>query len=65
MAGVKHERDNSGHEVEAKAIPGQLDGRDDLLAMFTGYRIELDEHHDRRERIVKASRDVTALSKKM
>jgi hypothetical protein len=33
--------------------------------MFEGFRDELDEHHDRRERIIKASRDVTAMSKKM
>lgn len=33
--------------------------------MFAGFRDELDEHHDRRERIVKVSRDVTAQSKKM
>lgn len=35
------------------------------LAMFETFRNELDEHHDRRERIIKASRDITALSKKM
>lgn len=35
------------------------------LAMFDNFRNELDEHHDRRERIIKASRDITALSKKM
>lgn len=34
-------------------------------AMFEGFRKELDEHHDRRERIVKASRDITASSKKI
>ena len=33
--------------------------------MFEHFRDELDEHHDRKERIVKASRDVTAQSKKM
>ncbi|TDZ34464.1 Translin-associated protein X [Colletotrichum spinosum] len=33
--------------------------------MFQKFRDELDEHHDRRERIIKASRDVTALSKKI
>lgn len=33
--------------------------------MFETFRDELDEHHDRRERIIKASRDITALSKKM
>ena len=35
------------------------------MPMFERFRNELDEHHDRRERIIKASRDVTALSKKM
>lgn len=33
--------------------------------MFEGFRDELDQHHDRRERIIKASRDITALSKKI
>lgn len=36
-----------------------------ILAMFNYFRDELDEHHDRRERVIKASRDITALSKKM
>lgn len=36
-----------------------------FAAMFEGFRKELDEHTDRRERIVKASRDITAASKKM
>lgn len=35
------------------------------MPMFETFRKELDEHHDRRERIVKASRDITAASKKM
>ena len=33
--------------------------------MFEDFRAELDEHHDRRERVTKASRDITAASKKM
>jgi hypothetical protein len=36
-----------------------------FMPMFEGFRAELDEHHDRRERIIKASRDITASSKKM
>lgn len=32
---------------------------------FTSFRSELDEHQDRRERIVKQSRDITAASKKL
>lgn len=39
--------------------------RNAYTPMFEGFRDELDRHHDRRERIVKASRDITALSKKM
>jgi hypothetical protein len=35
------------------------------LPMFEQLRDELDAHHDRRERIIKASRDITAASKKM
>jgi predicted translin family RNA/ssDNA-binding protein len=35
------------------------------VPIFEGFRKELDEHHDRRERIIKASRDITAASKKM
>lgn len=36
-----------------------------FVAMFGDFRAELDEHHDRRERIIKASRDITASSKKI
>jgi hypothetical protein len=36
-----------------------------FLPLFDTFRTELDEHYDRRERIVKSSRDVTAASKKM
>ncbi|KAL4955072.1 Translin family-domain-containing protein [Aspergillus filifer] len=34
-------------------------------SMFEGFRDELDQHHDRRERLIKISRDITALSKKI
>ncbi|PYH91225.1 Translin [Aspergillus ellipticus CBS 707.79] len=36
-----------------------------IMSMFETFRDELDEHHDRRERLIKASRDITALSKKI
>jgi hypothetical protein len=58
MSGVKRSRD--GVKVQGNA------GADTpYIAMFEAFRIELDEHHDRREKIIKASRDVTASSKKM
>jgi predicted translin family RNA/ssDNA-binding protein len=37
----------------------------DLNTIFTQIRDKLDAHYDRRERLIKISRDITALSKKM
>ena len=45
---------------EAEAPPSSP-----FMSMFETFRSEVDEHHDRRERIIKVSRDITALSKKM
>ena len=36
-----------------------------FMPMFEAFKAELDEHQDSRERITKASRDITAASKKM
>lgn len=58
--GVKRDREGN---VRAKTASDAPPGR--FHDMFMGFRNELDEHHDRRERIVKASRDVTGQSKKM
>ncbi|KAK9896906.1 Translin [Cystobasidium minutum MCA 4210] len=41
------------------------DSPSELLQAFQVYSAELDEHYDRRERIIKTSRDITALSKKL
>lgn len=65
MSGFK--RDWSGNAKRRdgpKPAPKQV-VRNAYTPMFESLRNELDEHHDRRERIVKASRDITALSKKM
>lgn len=62
MGGVK--RDYQGKEKErtdkARDVP-----RNAYTSMFEAFRDELDEHHDRRMRVQKVSRDVTALSKKI
>lgn len=42
-----------------------LNARDDVLRLFDTFRQDLDEHHDRRERLIKSSRDATNLSKKV
>lgn len=56
MAGQKHDLDDKDMD-SPEASP--------FMPMFEAFRDELDEHHDRRERIIKASRDITALSKKI
>ena len=58
MAGVKRSRDGNPHEKKS-------DSGSPYIPTFETFRAELDEHHDRRERIIKASRDITAQSKKM
>jgi len=58
MAGVKRAREGPLNEKK----PGS---DSPYISMFETFRAELDEHHDRREKIVKASRDITAQSKKM
>ncbi|TQS32312.1 hypothetical protein Golomagni_07374, partial [Golovinomyces magnicellulatus] len=60
--GVKRDRDGN---ARAKNAGGQDAPRGRFHDMFEGFRDELDEHYERKERIIKASRDVTALSKKM
>jgi hypothetical protein len=73
MSGLK--RDHQGNEKKKphdggyKKEAGQLNTvpvvRNEYTPMFERFRDELDQHHERREKIVKASRDITALSKKM
>lgn len=57
MPGTKRHRDGMAKETESRVSP--------FMPMFEVFRSELDAHHDRRERIIKASRDITAASKKM
>ncbi|KHN94534.1 translin-associated protein X [Metarhizium album ARSEF 1941] len=65
-AGTKRHRDGSVRERPARDRDRDQDGpRTRFHPMFENFRDDLDEHYDRRERIVKASRDVTAQSKKI
>lgn len=71
MTGTK--RSWEGNPVVDKTKPSNSNNADaamdepssKVLSIFGTFRDELDEHHDRRERIIKTSRDITALSKKM
>ena len=57
MPAVKRSHDGVEKENKSSASP--------FMPMFEFFRAELDQHHDRRERVIKASRDITASSKKM
>lgn len=59
-AGTKRDRDGNARSRSAQDAP-----RTRFQSLFENFRDELDEHYDRKERVVKASRDVTAQSKKM
>ena len=69
MAGTKRSwegtllRDN-GAPADTAGVT-MSDQSTQILSIFGTFRDELDEHHDRRERLTKISRDITALSKKM
>lgn len=58
--GTKRDYDGNARKKTAQQLP-----RGRFHSMFENIRDELDEHYDRRERVIKASRDVTAQSKKM
>lgn len=60
MSGTK--RSHDGVEKKEKEATETVSP---FMPMFEVFQKELDEHHDRRERIIKASRDITAASKKM
>jgi hypothetical protein len=62
MAGVKRKHRNDMATAASSSSEGY---KSPFIPVFESFRSELDQHHDRRERIVKASRDVTAQSKKM
>lgn len=59
MAGTKrtHDKMDNNETTSTATSP--------YVPLFEYFKAELDEHHDRRERVIKASRDITALSKKV
>lgn len=54
----------SPKDTSQDTIMAEAESAPSILSIFENFRDELDEHHDRRERIIKKSRDITALSKK-
>ncbi|KAK3690141.1 Translin family-domain-containing protein [Podospora appendiculata] len=67
MSGFKRDRQGNAKKFDGpKPAPKPKSiVRNAYTPLFEHLRDELDEHHDRRDRIGKASRDITALSKKI
>ncbi|KAF3069843.1 Translin-associated protein X [Daldinia childiae] len=61
--GIKRDYQGKEKVIDSKATKDMP--RNQYTSMFESFRDELDEHHDRRMKIGKVSRDVTALSKKI
>ncbi|BGP13207.1 hypothetical protein JCM10213_000214 [Rhodosporidiobolus nylandii] len=57
--------DSTSPSSTSPAAPQKRSRADALLDSFQSYRTELDTHYAQRERIVKLSRDITALSKQL
>jgi hypothetical protein len=69
-AGTKRSHDGNlvvpaSSQPAADAAMDTTEQPSEITTIFKTFRDELDEHYDRRERIIKTSRDITALSKKM
>ena len=64
VSGTKRDR-HGRHKKAADQAVGVDMPRNAYTSMFEGFRDEIDAHHNQRERIIKASRDVTAASKNM
>ncbi|KAE8167534.1 Translin family-domain-containing protein [Aspergillus tamarii] len=69
MAGTKRTWDGKQLSLQSNntkhQTPTMAESSTQILSIFETFRNELDEHHDRRERLIKISRDITALSKKI
>lgn len=69
MAGTKRSHDGNPIPVDNIQVTmtdsTEKTSSSQIISIFETFRDELDEHYDRRERIIKISRDITALSKKM
>lgn len=66
MAAVVAATPPSASHASAEAGPSSSSASraETIQLAFDGYRAEIDGHNDRRERLIKASRDITNMSKK-
>ena len=60
MAGVKRVHEEMEEQTQNTGAEAQS-----IVSTFEHFRSEIDKHHERRERVIKVSRDITAFSKKI
>lgn len=64
--GRRNFRNNNNNNRDApKKQPEPQDTNNPVIKQFQLYSVELDDKHDRHERLVKASRDITIESKRI
>ena len=59
------DKKNKDRKVSKPEEPKDLDETSPIIISFRGFQSELDDRHDRYERLVKISRDVTIDSKRV
>ncbi|KXL42382.1 MAG: hypothetical protein FE78DRAFT_93767 [Acidomyces sp. 'richmondensis'] len=60
-----HRKHVDGRDHDTRLQPQGHQRQSPFMPMFEYFRYELDEHHDRRERVITASREITRMSKKI
>lgn len=61
----RHKRNKPPIGKQSKTVLESLDENNPVIVMFKEFATELDDKHDRYERIVKLSRDITIESKRI
>lgn len=56
---------NNNRDNNSKQIREEIETENPTIKLFQAYSLELDDKHDRHERLVKASRDITIESKRI
>ena len=65
MKSEKQKRENFGAVNISKSVSDSINMDSPLMNTFIGFRADLDAHQDKYERLVKTSRDITIISKRI
>ena len=65
MKSGRQKRENFGAVNISKSVSDSINMDSPLINSFIGFRADLDAHQDKHERLVKTSRDITIISKRI